>query len=102
MYAYDVGADGSVTLCDDYTSSGSGSVIAYGVLETLYKKDTWYNQNNVRGYTLDAVVDNYFVILEKLGEQIAYLEEDVVKSPTLKTFPGTTTVSPSLQYLFIV
>jgi len=39
MYAYDVGADGSVTLCDDYTSSGSGSVIAYGVLETLYKKD---------------------------------------------------------------
>ena len=34
---------------------------------------------------LDAIVDHYFVILEKLGEQIAYLEEDVVKSPTLKT-----------------
>lgn len=39
LYAYDVGADGSVTECDDYTSSGSGSVMAYGVLETLYKKD---------------------------------------------------------------
>ncbi len=39
LYAYDVGADGSVTECDEYTSSGSGSVMAYGVLETLYKKD---------------------------------------------------------------
>jgi proteasome beta subunit len=37
FHAYDVGADGSVTEVDDYTSSGSGSVMAYGVLETLYK-----------------------------------------------------------------
>lgn len=36
---YDIGADGSITHIDDYTSSGSGSVMAYGVLETLYKKD---------------------------------------------------------------
>ena len=33
----DVGADGSTTTIDDYTSSGSGSVMAYGVLETLYR-----------------------------------------------------------------
>ena len=39
FYVYDVGADGSVTDIDDYTSSGSGSVMAFGVLETLYKKD---------------------------------------------------------------
>lgn len=39
IQAYDIGADGSVTICDEYTSSGSGSVMAYGVLETLYKKD---------------------------------------------------------------
>ena len=39
IYVYDVGADGSVTEIDDYTSSGSGSVMAYGVLETLYQKD---------------------------------------------------------------
>ncbi|MEA2037614.1 MAG: proteasome subunit beta [Nanoarchaeota archaeon] len=39
IHAYDIGADGSVTKIDDYTSSGSGSVMAYGVLETLYKKD---------------------------------------------------------------
>ncbi|NQV08637.1 proteasome subunit beta [Candidatus Woesearchaeota archaeon] len=37
-HLYDIFADGSVTLCDDFISSGSGSVMAYGVLETLYKK----------------------------------------------------------------
>ncbi len=39
IYAYDIGADGSITNIDEYSSSGSGSVMAYGVLETLYKKD---------------------------------------------------------------
>src|SRR3989338_315418 len=39
FHAYDIGADGSVTEIDDYNSSGSGSVMAFGVLETLYKKD---------------------------------------------------------------
>ncbi len=38
-YVYDLFADGSLTLVDDFVSSGSGSVFAYGVLETLYKKD---------------------------------------------------------------
>ncbi len=36
---YDLFVDGSITKCDDYVSSGSGCVMAYGVLETLYKKD---------------------------------------------------------------
>jgi magnesium transporter len=37
-------------------------------------------------YTLmDAVVDNYFVILEKLGEKIESLEEELVTDPTQKT-----------------
>ena len=39
FYVYDIFADGSLTLCEDYISSGSGSVMAYGVLETLYNKD---------------------------------------------------------------
>ncbi|MBI2139003.1 proteasome subunit beta [Candidatus Woesearchaeota archaeon] len=39
LHVYDIGADGSVTHVDDYTCSGSGSVMAYGVLETLFKKD---------------------------------------------------------------
>lgn len=39
FHVYDISPDGSITDCDEYTSSGSGSVMAYGVLETLYKKD---------------------------------------------------------------
>jgi len=37
-YLYDIFMDGTISLCEDYMSSGSGSVMAYGVLETLYKK----------------------------------------------------------------
>jgi proteasome beta subunit len=39
FHIYDVGADGSITEVDDYVSSGSGSVMAYGVLEALYKEN---------------------------------------------------------------
>ena len=38
MHIYDIYPDGSITETDDYLSSGSGSVFAYGVLETLYKE----------------------------------------------------------------
>lgn len=38
FHLYDLSPDGSIVEVDDYTSSGSGSVIAFGVLETLYKK----------------------------------------------------------------
>ena len=38
FHLYDLSPDGSIVEIDDYTSSGSGSVIAFGVLETLYKK----------------------------------------------------------------
>jgi magnesium transporter len=34
---------------------------------------------------LDAIVDNYFAILEKLGERIEFLEEELVADPTGKT-----------------
>jgi magnesium transporter len=34
---------------------------------------------------IDAVVDNYFLILEKLGERIESMEEDLVAEPTQKT-----------------
>ena len=36
---YNIGPDGSVTDETDFTSDGSGSVFALGVLETMYKKD---------------------------------------------------------------
>lgn len=39
FYLYDLFPDGTIDEIDDFISSGSGSVMAYGVLETLYKKD---------------------------------------------------------------
>ncbi len=38
LHLYDLFPDGSVTEITDYVSSGSGSVFAYGVLETQYKQ----------------------------------------------------------------
>jgi magnesium transporter len=34
---------------------------------------------------LDTIVDNYFLILEKLGERVELLEEELVADPTTKT-----------------
>ena len=34
---------------------------------------------------IDAIVDNYFIILEKLGERIEFLEEALVTQPTTET-----------------
>lgn len=39
FHLYDLSPDGSIVEVDDYISSGSGSVMAFGVLETLYQKD---------------------------------------------------------------
>ena len=38
FHIYDLAPDGSIIEVDDYTTSGSGSVMVYGVLETLYDK----------------------------------------------------------------
>ena len=38
FYLYDIFPDGSLTLEDEYVTSGSGSVFALGVLETMYAK----------------------------------------------------------------
>ncbi len=37
FHIYDIYPDGSISEAEDYLSSGSGSVFAFGVLETLYK-----------------------------------------------------------------
>ncbi|MBA4349396.1 MAG: magnesium and cobalt transport protein CorA [Thermodesulfovibrio sp.] len=34
---------------------------------------------------LDSVVDNYFIVLERLGEKIEFLEDELVNNPTPKT-----------------
>ena len=36
---YDIGVDGSLSKMTDFVSTGSGSPIAYGVLETLYNNE---------------------------------------------------------------
>jgi len=38
FHLFDLSPDGSIVEADDYISSGSGSVMAFGVFETLYKK----------------------------------------------------------------
>ena len=39
FYLFDIFADGTISPVDNFISSGSGSVMAYGVLETLYKEN---------------------------------------------------------------
>ncbi|MBN1646088.1 proteasome subunit beta [Candidatus Woesearchaeota archaeon] len=39
LHLYELYPDGSLTHIQDFVSSGSGSVMAYGVLETLYKEN---------------------------------------------------------------
>lgn len=84
VHAYDIGADGSVTNIDEYTSSGSGSVMAYGVLETLYKKDMTVEE----GVKLGAKAINAAVqrdIASGNGIDIVSITKDGAKKVLSKT-----------------
>lgn len=84
IHLYDIGADGSITCIDDYTSSGSGSVMAYGVLETLYKKDLTVDD----GVKLGAKAINAAVqrdIASGNGIDIVTITKDGVKKVVSKT-----------------
>jgi len=48
---------------------------------------------------IDAVVDNYFIILEKLGEKIESLEEELVKNPTTQTLQQIHSLKGELIFL---
>jgi magnesium transporter len=48
---------------------------------------------------LDAIVDHYFVILEKLGEKIESLEEELVTNPTPETLQVIHTLKRNLIFL---
>jgi len=39
FHLYDIGIDGSIIEHEDYVTDGSGFMMAYGVFDTLYKKD---------------------------------------------------------------
>ena len=48
---------------------------------------------------LDAVVDNYFIILEKLGDKIEYMEEELVSEPTEKTLKQIHAIKREMVFL---
>lgn len=47
FHVYDIYPDGSLAELDDFVASGSGSVFAYGVLETLYKPEVAIDDGKV-------------------------------------------------------
>ncbi|HLC55720.1 MAG TPA: proteasome subunit beta [Candidatus Nanoarchaeia archaeon] len=44
FHLYEIGMDGSIMTYDDFVSDGSGSDLAYGVLEAMYKKGISVNE----------------------------------------------------------
>ena len=48
---------------------------------------------------MDAVVDNYFLVLEKIGEDIEELEEEVIRKPGPETVESIQNLKRELLYL---
>lgn len=48
---------------------------------------------------IDAIVDNYFIILEEIGEKIEDMEEELVSSPTPKTLQQIYNLKREMIYL---
>lgn len=48
---------------------------------------------------LDAIIDHYFVVLEKLGEQVEFLEEEVVSKPRPATLQATHKLKREMIFL---
>ncbi len=48
---------------------------------------------------LDLIVDNYFLVMEKLGERVELLEEDIARSPNNKTLAKINTLRKELIVL---
>jgi len=87
LHLYDLFPDGSITRITDFISSGSGSVFAYGVLETQWKKDmstddavalavkavnTALQRDSASGNGIDVVVINEKEIKKVLHKEVAY------------------------------
>jgi len=48
---------------------------------------------------IDAIVDNYYVILEKIGEKIENMQEDIIKNPDPKTLQHIYKLKRDMIYL---
>ncbi len=87
LHLYDLFPDGSVTKVRDFISSGSGSVFAYGVLETQYSPDmstadgvklaikainTALQRDSASGNGIDVVIINEKEIRRELEKEVTY------------------------------
>lgn len=48
---------------------------------------------------IDAIVDNYYIVMERLGENIEQLEEDVIRSPNSKSLAHITQIRKEMIVL---
>jgi len=48
---------------------------------------------------MDTVVDNYFIILEKLGDRIEFLEDELVVNPSIETLQNIHTIKREMIFL---
>lgn len=84
---YEISFDGSIMEVDDYASDGSGSSVAIGVLETLYKKDLSVEEGKdiaVRALTAamsrDVATGNGIDVLVISPSGVEYAVQKEVKS----------------------
>lgn len=78
FHVYDLSPDGSIVEVEDYISSGSGSVMVFGVLETLYKKDLSISEGiKLAGKSINAAVQRD--IASGNGIDIVTITKDGIK-----------------------
>ena len=85
FHLYDLSPDGSIVEVDDYISSGSGSVMAFGVLETLYKRGLSVEEGvNLAAKGINAAVQRD--IASGNGIDIITITKDGIKKIFSKEF----------------
>lgn len=94
----------SIILGKQYVITFSES--QYGIFDIL-KERIRSNEEHIRNMgtdylayaIIDVVVDGYFVILEKLGERIEFIEERVAANPTAKTLQEIHGLKKEIVYM---
>ena len=85
FHLYDLSPDGSIVEIDDYISSGSGSVMVFGVLETMYKKGLSVDEGvKLAAKSINAAVQRD--IASGNGIDIVTITKDGVKKVFSKEF----------------
>jgi magnesium transporter len=73
-----------------------------GIRQKIFAKKSHIRTNgsDYLAYSLiDAIVDNYFTVLEEIGENIGVLEDEVVKNPNKKTLGKIHSLKRELIFL---